>query len=163
MGSFLAVLIGVIWEASGAVFGRRKPEKARKLEHFKHVRNNNVFCLLRRLIGGPPGALLGRTEASWEHLGSSWRSRGLWVSLGALLGLSWGPLGALGKPSWGSLGPLLGCFGALLGRPGALWKASWAVLGRGEGRWGRLEWSGTRTGEKAKIIETLKISLASLN
>eukprot|EP00959_Pyramimonas_sp_CCMP1952_P184431 3856615-Pyramimonas_sp.AAC.1 len=67
--------LGAVFEASGAVLERRKIEKARMPNIFKHFRDICFFCLL-----GP----------SWE---CSWGS----------LGASWGPWAVFG-PSWASWG-----------------------------------------------------------
>ena len=94
--------LGPDWEASWAVLGSGKPEKATMQKSLQNTMENHRFVFLETILR----VLLGR---SWAVLGASCTALG--ASLGHL-GARLGRLGAVVEaqvPSWGNFGGCLGC------------------------------------------------------
>ena len=116
---------GATLEGSWAAMSCHRPEKARTLKSFRHLKKIVNAYLRVPLLLGPLRGFLG---AFWRARGSSWGG-GLELSIRVpLLGSSWGPLGVLlGRlrlswdpfgQYWVPLGGLLGCLGTNLGASG---------------------------------------------
>ena len=128
--------LGAVLGASWAVLGRQKPEKARMLRFFQHLKEMSGFCLLRPLLGGSLGAFLGRLGglsgrlgavlgASWAVLERRKAEKATWpktvknnskINVFCLLGPSWEASSKPLEASWRPLEGLLGRLGALLDR-----------------------------------------------
>ena len=92
------------WSAPNFLGASRNPLKAVKVEKMGPTNEDTSFqewCVFKRLQKGPPGVL----------------QRGLWGSLGELLGI----LGALLGLLWGPLGIQIGPLGDVSGVLGILW------------------------------------------